>query len=283
VQPWPPENLVALDGSATAWCGGGAPPTLRPILDAAEQLAPGSHVGICVASSDNTYTTLAGTDPLVFMLDDMQYALDEGPGITAIREGHTVIVDDAESEHRWPRFMSIAVDLGLRSHLGMPISVEGRTLGGLNMYSTVHASVDAGRLAHARLLAAQAAIALDAARRENDLVLALQSSRTIGKAIGLVMERFNLDDHEAFAHLTKLSQRSSVALRDIAAHLVKQSNDLRHLTQARQPRHQERSPGLTLVPRLDGLDDQELDAIAYVGPLTDSTVHGDDPTLLSEV
>jgi GAF domain-containing protein len=240
-------------------------------------------VGICVASSDISYMTLAGTDPLVFMLDDMQYALDEGPGITAIREGHTVIVDDAESEHRWPRFMSIAVDLGLRSHLGMPISVEGRTLGGLNMYSTVHASVDAGRLAHARLLAAQAAIALDAAQRENDLVLALQSSRTIGKAIGLVMERFNLDDHEAFAHLTKLSQRSSVALRDIAAHLVKQSNDLRHFTQARQPRHQERSPGLTLVPRLDGLDDQELDAIAYVGPLTASTVHGDDPTLLSEV
>jgi GAF domain-containing protein len=259
------------------------PTTLGPILDAAEALAPGGHVGICVVGSDNMYTTLAGTDPLVFILDDMQYALDEGPGITAMREGHTVIVDDAETEHRWPRFMSIAVDLGLRSHLGMPISVEGRTVGGLNLYSTVHASVDAGRLAHARLLAAQAAIALDAAQRENDLVLALQSSRTIGKAIGLVMERLNLDDHEAFAHLTRLSQKSNVALRDIAAHLVKQSNDLRHVAQARQPRQQERSPGLTLVPRFGASDDQELDALAILGLLTDSTAHGDDPTLLSEV
>ena len=283
MQPWPPENLVALDGSASAWCGVGAPPTLGPILDAAQQLATGGHVGICVASSDNTYTTLAGTDPLVFMLDDMQYALDEGPGITAMREGHTVIVDDAVSEDRWPRFMSIAVDLGLRSHLGMPISVEGRTLGGLNLYSTVHASVDAGRLAHARLLAAQAAIALNAAQRENDLVLALQASRTIGKAIGLVMERLNVDDHEAFAHLTRLSQKSNVALRHIAAHLVEQSNDLRHFTQARQPGRQKGSPGLTLVPGLYGLDDQELDTIGHVEPLTDATVHDDDPTMLSEV
>lgn len=236
-----------------------------------------------MVGSDNMYTTLAGTDPLVFILDDMQYALEEGPGITAMREGHTVIVDDAESEHRWPRFMSIAVDLGLRSHLGLPISVEGRTLGGLNVYSTVHASVDAGRLAHARLLAGQAAIALGAAQRENDLVLALQSSRTIGKAVGLVMERLNLDDHEAFAHLTRLSQRSNVALRDIAAHLVKQSNDLRHSTQASQPGHQKGSPNLTLVPGPYGLDDRELDTIGYVEPLIDSTAHDDDPTFLSEV
>jgi GAF domain-containing protein len=158
VNPYPPENLVALDGAASAWCGGGAPPAstlLDSILDAAAQLAPGAHVGICVANSDNTYTTLAGTDPLVFMLDEMQYTLDEGPGLSAMREGHTVIVEAAESEHRWPRFMSRAVDLGLRSHLGMPISVEGKTLGGLNMYSTARAPVDASRLADARLLGAR--------------------------------------------------------------------------------------------------------------------------------
>lgn len=255
---------------------------LGPILDAAGQLAPGGHVGICVASSDGTYTTLAGTDPLVFMLDDMQYALDEGPGITTIQEGHTVVVDDARTDHRWPRFMSIAVDLGLRAHLGTPISLEGRTLGGLNMYSTVHTSLDPGRLARAKLLAAQAAVALDAAQRENDLVLALQSSRTIGKAIGLVMERLDLDDHEAFAHLTRLSQRASVSIRDIAAHLVKQSNDLRHVAQAtQQPAHVKRPPGLTLVPSLHGLDDKELDAIGFARPVTDSTLRGEDPTLLS--
>ncbi|WP_195908163.1 GAF and ANTAR domain-containing protein [Nostocoides sp. HKS02] len=257
MHPRPPEDLLALDGSASAWCGGGALPMLGPILDATEQLAPGGHVGICVVNSDDTYTTLDGTDALVFVLDDLQYVLDEGPGITAMREGRTVIVGDAESEHRWPRFMSLAAALGLRSHLGVPISVEGRTLGGLNLYSTVHASVDARRLAHAKLMAARAATALAQAHRENDLLQSLQSSRTIGKAIGLVMEQLNLDDHEAFVHLTTLSQRSNVTLRETAAHLVKQSNDLRHMTKGHTGGDKKRATVLTLVPRPGPTDGRE--------------------------
>ena len=261
MNPSPPENFRSLDGSASAWCGGGTPLMLESILDTAEHLAPGAHVGISVANAAGTYTTLAGTDPLVFVLDELQNDLDEGPGLTAMREGRTVVVDDAESEHRWPRFMSRAVDLGLRSHWGVPISVEDKTLGSVNMYATAHTSVGAGRLAHTRVFAAQAAVALGQAQRENDLVMALQSSRTIGKAIGLVMERFDLDDHEAFAHLVQWSQKSDVTLRDLAAHLVKQSNDLRHLTKATQPPDQDHSPGLTLVGRLDVEDDPGLDAM----------------------
>lgn len=282
MDPFPPENLVALNGSASAWCGGGASVMLDSILQTAEQLAPGTHVGICVADRSRTYTTLAGTDPLVFMLDELQYDLDDGPGLTAVWEEHTVIVDDAESEHRWPRFMSRAVDLGLRSYLGVPIVAEGRTLGGLNMYSTVHASVDTTRLATAKLLAAQSAVALGQAQREHNLVLALQSSRTIGKAIGVLMERFDLDDHEAFERLIAWSQRTNVKLRDIAAHLVKQSNDLRQFTEAATPRHEQHSPDLTLTPALDPTNDPELDTVAPVPPLTEFTMHSVGHALLSD-
>jgi len=214
-----------------------APPTgsgdhlttvLNSFVQSVGQFAPGTHAGISVATSTGTFETVAGTDPLVFVLDDLQYDLDEGPCLTAIREGHTVIVDDAESEHRWPRFMSHAIDLGLRSHLGVPIPADGNAVAGLNMYSTIHASTDASRLSYATLFAEQAAMAMSHARREKDLLRALETSRTIGTAVGLVMERFNLDDQGAFAHLVGLSQRSNVKLRDLAAHMVKQSNDLRH-------------------------------------------------------
>ena len=230
-----PQDLVNPTGSASAWRGERAMPVLDSIIDMARQLVPGTHVGICVADSTGALTTLAGTDALVLALDDMQYAVDEGPSLTAVREGHTVIIDDAESEHRWPRFMPSAVNLGLRSQLGVPINVEDETLGALNLYSTTHTHLDADRLTHARVFAAQAAIALSQSRRENHLAAALQSSRTIGKAIGLTMERFELDDEEAFARLVRLSQESNVKLRDLAAHLVKQSNDLRHVTDRSQP------------------------------------------------
>jgi GAF domain-containing protein len=180
-------------------------------------------------SRAGTCETLAGTHRLVFALDNIQCHLDEGPSLTVIREDHTVIVDDAESEHRWPSFMPYAVGLGLRSYLGVSISVDDTTVGALSLYSTTHMHLDAERLSHAKLFAAQAALALRQAQRETDLRLALRTSRTIGNAVGLVMERFDLDDEEAFEYLARLSQRSNTKLRDLAAHLVKQSNDLRHL------------------------------------------------------
>lgn len=244
---WLPENRMDLVGSASAAFGKPAIPVLDSILEAAERLAPGTHLGICVANRDGTYTPVAGSQPLVFALDQLQYDLDEGPSLTAMREGHTVIVDDAESEHRWPTFMSRAVGLGLRSYLGMPISDDCTTLGGLSLYSTTRTPVDLDRLTHARQFAAQAATALAQAQRVNDLVAALQSSRTIGKAIGLVMERFNLDDHDAFEHLATLSQKSNVKLRDIAAQMVHQSNERRHASASPPVLHQQPSAGPDLV------------------------------------
>jgi GAF domain-containing protein len=234
-------------------------PVIDSIIDVAGQLVPGTHVGICIADDTGTLTTLAGTDSLVFALDDMQAALDQGPSLTAVREGHTVIIDDAESEHRWPRFMPYAVNVGLRSYLGMPICLEDQALGGLNLYSTTHAHLDADRLAHARVFAAQAAVALGQSRRENHLAAALQSSRTIGKAIGMTMERFDLDDEEAFSRLARLSQKSNVKLRDLAAHLVKQSNDLRHVTQAGQTLVQQPPAGHLSLPRRDATSADSID------------------------
>ena len=254
MDPYLPENVVELDGSASAWCAERAMPVLDSIIDAANQLVPGTHVGICIADSAGTLTTLVGTDPLVFALDDMQCAVDEGPSLTAMREGHTVIIDDAESEHRWPSFMPSAINMGLRSHLGLPIYVQDQTLGGLNLYSTLHTHLDADRLAHARVFAAQAAIALSQSRRVYHLAAALQTSRTIGKAIGLTMERFDLDDEEAFERLARLSQKSNLKLRDLAAHLVKQSNDLRHATEASRPPLQRPSTSHITLPSHDATD-----------------------------
>jgi GAF domain-containing protein len=197
------------------------------------------------------------------MLDVLQCELDEGPGLSAMREEHTVIVDDAESEHRWPRFVPFAVDWGMRSHLGLPLSFADQTVGVLNLYATAHMGVDASRLAHARMFAGQAALALGQGQREHNLRLALESGRTIGTAIGLVMERFDLDADDAFAYLARISQRSNLKLRDIAAHLVKQTNDLQHFSRARQavdgkarpPQDQQLPPGLTLLRSLEDTDD----------------------------
>lgn len=228
------------------------PSMLDSIVRAVTRLAPETHAGITVANSDRRYKTVAGTDSLVFALDDVQYALDEGPCLTAIRGDHTVIIDDAESEHRWPRFMPCAVELGLRSHLGVPISIDDKAVAGLNIYSTTHTRLDVDRLDHVKLFAVQASIAMSNAVREKHLIRALGTSRTIGKAIGMIMERCELDEEEAFDYLVGLSQKTNLKVRDIASHLVKQSNDLRHLTLMADPARAcysvERTTAQTLAP-----------------------------------
>lgn len=53
---------------------------------------------------------------------------------------------------------------------------------------------------------------------------ALQSRKVIGQAIGILMERFGLDDGRAFAFLVRASSHGNIKLRDVAAELVDQGN-----------------------------------------------------------
>ncbi len=53
-----------------------------------------------------------------------------------------------------------------------------------------------------------------------NLELALQSSRMIGMALGIVMERCRLSERDAFELLVHVSQRTHRKLRDIAEELV---------------------------------------------------------------
>lgn len=226
MKPSPSTNLVALDGRASAWCGGAVLPALESLLDMAEMWAPGTFVGISGANRSGTYTTLVANHQIVWDLDSLQNDLDDGPGLTALREDHTVVTDDAESEHRWAPFMSRAVEAGVRSILSVPLVLGNKTFGALNLYSAAYLPVDMARLAQAKLLAGQAALALAQAQREHQLTVALETNRVVGKAVGLAMERFGLDDHGAFAYLTTLSQKSGVDLREIARHFVDQTNAL---------------------------------------------------------
>lgn len=67
---------------------------------------------------------------------------------------------------------------------------------------------------------------LERARAEvAELQEALRSSRTIGTAIGIIMERYQLDAEAAVGFLKRVSSEQNRKLRDLAAGLV----ETRHL------------------------------------------------------
>src|SRR5690606_1122688 len=100
--------------------------------------------------------------------------------------------------------------------MGLRLFTEQATLGGLNLYSTQTDTIDPDVQHVAELFATHAALALGRARHVEDLNTALQTRKVIGQAIGIVMERYQLDEDRAFQFLVRVSSHSNVKLRDVA-------------------------------------------------------------------
>jgi AmiR/NasT family two-component response regulator len=66
----------------------------------------------------------------------------------------------------------------------------------------------------------QAGVAISYAYEIGTLHEAVQSRTTIGTAVGIVMERYKLDDERAFAFLQRLSSHRNVKLRVVVQELV---------------------------------------------------------------
>jgi GAF domain-containing protein len=199
--------------------------TLDRIVHTARRSLPGiDHVGVSVARRDGGIETRAATGELVLELDQLQYALNEGPCLYAIEAATVVHVDDAAHEVRWPNYMPEAVKRGLRSQLGVQLGLDGETLGGLNMYSTSVDRIDDEVLHSAELFAVHAALALGRARTEEQLRSGMSTRTEIGEALGLLMERYAIDSDAAFAFLARASSVNNTKLREIAAEIVTEAN-----------------------------------------------------------
>jgi GAF domain-containing protein len=202
--------------------------TLDTIVTTARRSVTGiEHVGVSVVLRGGRFETRAGTDPLVWELDRLQDELQEGPGFCAVRSQPVVVLEHADRDPRWPRYLPQAVERGLRAQLSLRLHTDGETLGGLNLYSTASPVIAEETLHAAELFAAHAALAMGRARTEEQLNSAIGTRKTIGQAIGILMERYQLTEDRAFAFLTRASSTSNIKLRDVAQELV-DTTDERH-------------------------------------------------------
>jgi GAF domain-containing protein len=200
--------------------------TLQAIAQAARDSVPGfDHVGISTLYKDGRVETRAATGDLVLELDKVQYDLAEGPCVDTLRRAHVVVAPAIRHDQRWPRYVPAAVGKGLRSQLAVRLYLDDvGTLGGLNLYSTATDEIDPEAEATAELFAAHAAIALGNALQRENLNQALQSRKVIGQALGILMERYEMNEDRAFAFLVRASSHANIKVRDIAQELVNERN-----------------------------------------------------------
>lgn len=181
---------------------------------------PGARwAGVTVTDRDGA-RTLAASAPVVTAVDSLQYALDEGPCLSAVSDADVVVSADLQADGRWPTFGSRAGEYGVRSMLAVRMFSDHGTVGALNLYASTVDAFGPESEASAVPLAVHAGTALVSARAEANLRLALGSRDVIGQAKGILMERHKLSADDAFVLLTRVSQSRHRKLRDVAEHLA---------------------------------------------------------------
>jgi GAF domain-containing protein len=188
---------------------------------ATELLTNAAGAGVTLVHRRRQVTTAAATAELVREGDRLQYELEEGPCLDAAWEEEQVYAGDLAHEDRWPTWAPrVAEDLGVRSMLCTQLFTNEDQLGALNIYSENQYAFDAEDRDTARLLGAHAAVAVAAAQEIENLKIAVDRRTTIGKALGILMARYGVDDDRAMAVLRRLSSHQNVKLYDLAVDIV---------------------------------------------------------------
>lgn len=191
--------------------------TLDRIVAHAVELVDGCEAAGVMTVENKQVRTLATTDDVVRASDRIQGELGEGPCFDATWKPSEVyrVADMTESVTRWPRYAPQARKLGIGSMMGFMLYTEDDNLGALDIYSPTPDAFTSRSENVGWLLASHAAVAFSSARTHAQLHSAMESRHNIGEAIGIVMERYKLDEDQAFAVLRKSSQDQNRKLREI--------------------------------------------------------------------
>jgi len=201
--------------------GGDVDATLRKVCDLAVQTVDGCEcAGISVVRA-KTIRPLATTNEVPGIVDAIQSETQQGPCIDAIKEHEVFLTSALSAEARWPEFAHRAHrESGIESILSLRLFAQEDTMGALNMYSSLPDAFDDHDVAIGSVFAAHAAVAMAAARQEEQLDARADSRDIIGMAKGMIIARRGVSEDEAFDILRRASQRMNVKLRDLAEQMV---------------------------------------------------------------
>ena len=194
---------------------------LSGVTAAAKELIPGADTaGVLLIGRGGKFDSIAGTSELPYRLDELQMKFSEGPCVEAALDELIVRTNDFRSEQRWPRYSAAVVEIGVLSGLSLKLYTADRTAGALNLFSFEPKAFDGEDETTGVVLAAHAAAAILASRQGEQLESALSTRDRIGQAKGIIMERFGVDDVQAFEMLRRLSQDSNTRLIDVAQRVI---------------------------------------------------------------
>ncbi|HET8614213.1 MAG TPA: GAF and ANTAR domain-containing protein [Actinomycetales bacterium] len=201
-------------------------PTVRRVVDLVVETVERCHyAGVSLRHGNGRVDSPACTDDRVAKADALQYELQEGPCLDAIRADELYVVRDLTSEWRWPSWAPAAAALGFASIVSVRLSTAHGVVGALNLYSRETDAFDEDAVNVACVFAMHAANALWATQEVEGLRTAMRTRHLIGMAQGVLMERHGLSEDAAFEVLRRYSQIHNVKLREVASQVLERRNE----------------------------------------------------------
>ncbi len=186
-------------------------------------------VGFSFFDREGRPSTPIYTDEKSPRIDDAQYEDKSGPCLDAARQKAVIRIDDtAAAGDTYPAFSKVSQEEGIRSTLSVPLVVNDRGIGAMNLYSKQEGAIAPEDETTALAIGSNAAATIanasaywSAQATADNLNEAMKTRAVIEQAKGVLMgQQRGTTPDEAFELLVKASQRENLKLRDIAQRIV---------------------------------------------------------------
>lgn len=188
---------------------------------------PVSGVGVTLMTATGpTGVVLAVTDEQARQLEELQFALDEGPCIEASNSGRPVLEPDLVTggSPRWPRFGAAVLDAGVHAVFALPMRVGAIHVGALDLYRDTAGDLTADELVEALAFADAATVIVLNLQGQDDANTALAepigSRAEVHQATGMITIQLGISLDEALLRLRAHAYASGRTVSAVAADVV---------------------------------------------------------------
>jgi hypothetical protein len=199
-------------------------------VTACAQVLSAIGAGLAINGDGGVLEPLLASDPEVGELEELQFALGEGPGRDAVRTDAPVLEADLAgitAGHRWPAFAAAGAERGVRGTFAFPIGAGAAKVGVLSVYRRQAGALRSDQLADALVFAdAVFVLTLDrhrglSADLDDMIEVAFTARRAeVHQAAGRVAAQQSISVTEAFARLRAHAYSSGLSLRQIATDVM---------------------------------------------------------------
>jgi hypothetical protein len=186
-----------------------------------------SGVGVALMTADGpSGVVLAATDDRARQLEELQFALGEGPCVEASGGGRPVLEPDlmAAGPARWPRFGAAVLTAGVRAIFAFPLRVGAIRVGVLDLYRDTPGRLTVLERADAAAFADAATVVVlhlqDHDSADAALAGPIDSQAEVHQATGMITIQLGVSLAEALLRLRAHAYVSGRTVSAIAADVV---------------------------------------------------------------